>query len=91
MNVGVPKPDFTCIRIKAVDNVQGWVNKGSIEIYRKSLIYRKTDDNETLLLSHFVCFNLGHVINVSAQTFLTVYKSQFLAKKFEINTFIFVW
>ena len=27
--MGVSKPDFSCIKTKAVDNIQRWVNKGS--------------------------------------------------------------
>ena len=57
--MGMPKPAFTCIRTKSVDNVQRWVDRGS-------------DGKERLLFSLFVCFNLGHVIKASAQTFLTV-------------------
>ena len=44
--MGVSKPIFTCIRTKAVDNVQRWVNRASDMPY---IVYRKTDDNEKLL------------------------------------------
>ena len=66
--MGVSKPVFTCIKTKAIDNVQGWVNRGSDmpQSIEKQITMKE-------YYFHFsVYFNLGNVIRVSAQTFLTI-------------------
>ena len=52
-------------------------------------IYRKIDDNERPLFSPFVCFDLGHVIKVSGQTFLTVQFQHFYDQHFYIYLMIY--
>ena len=69
LNMGVSKPIFTCIRTKAVDNVQRWVNRGSDMLQS---IEKQMTMKDYLLFSPFVCFNLGNVIKVSGQTSVTV-------------------
>ena len=67
--MGVSKPIFTCIRTKAVDNVQRWVNRGSDMLQS---IEKQITMKDYLSFSPLVCFNLGNVIKVSVQTLVTV-------------------
>ena len=89
MNKGVAKPVFTCIKTKAIDNIQRWVNKGSniprsIEkkMIWKTVIFtfcflqfRASDRSDSTNVSHSKAkFSSWKKLEINARLYTLIYK-----------------
>ena len=85
-NMGVSRPIFTCIKTKAVDDVQRWVNKGSdmrLSI-EKQVIWK------TIIFTFYLLQSRTHDSSESKN--VSQGKAQFLAEIWgQCKTYIFIY